>query len=138
PQQARRALRRPDPPQRRSLSFPRFGDDLELEPLPLPDPRAALQRQEAVRFDSEVDEGALQPRMHRDHPPDAPRAQPVLRRVVVPLYKKVFEPAAPKDDSPGLAGRFVEKDLDPAHAARQPAPASRLTVSYSGRPTMAG
>ena len=117
----------------------RFGRDLDLDLFSDREPVALAQRQEAERLPgAQIDEGPFHAGVDGVDAPHRPRLQPDLRGVTLSLYKETLETAVADDHAPDLAGRIVDKGFELAHSARQPAPASRLTVSCSGRPTMAG
>ena len=136
--QPRPPLPGPQPLQRRPLGLAPFRRHLDLDNLAGLQAPALAERQEPGRaFAAQIYEGGAEGGIGLDHPPDAARAQPMLRRIVFPLDDQAFEPAVPRHDAPDLARRVVQKGLDLVHL-RQPAPASRLTVSGRGRPITAG
>ncbi len=136
--EARPALARSGPTQRRSFPLARLGGHLDLDHLAGAHRLALAERQEARPAPApQVDEGGPEGGVGLHDPTDAACAQPMLRRIVFPMDDQSFEPAIPHHDAPDLAGRVVQEDLDLAHR-RQPAPASRLTVSGSGSPITAG
>jgi hypothetical protein len=81
-----------------------------------------MEGQKGGRACTQIDKGAAQTGIDLRNPADRPGAQPMLGKIAVPMDQKMGVAAVTLDGAAGLARRLIEKGLDLAAHARQPAP----------------